>query len=398
MMEKKMSNQNKIGVLAATIIGINAMIGAGVFAMPALLSSVVGPASILSFALNSFIILTIVFSLGRLALLYPGEGWGYRYPSLWGGHLVGMISSCLYIGGVTVAMGFLTQQAGVWLAQYSSYSASTLGTVVLGILLALVLAGTEISSWGQYLIAACVLVPLGITSVICWAHFQPSLVTPFVPHGYQSILTALPVVIFSLLGFESITSLYSVVENPRTNVPRAAVYAVCTVVGMYTLFVSGAFFSIAPQHFSAGASEAFSEVLVRVMPQYGFLKVLCSVGAFFAIFGTLHSMIWSVAVLLFDVVKRVKLTVVTQAVARGSITATTCVVITGAATLYCTLGIAAEKIVAMTPLLIVPAYTLSVVALLLNKKDAKKGDRFLAVLSLASCSLLIYYSLQSVIG
>ena len=393
-----MSQQQKIGVFAATIIGINAMIGAGIFAMPALLSPVAGPASILSFGLSSFVILTIVFSLGRLAVMHPGEGWGYRYPALWGGHTLGLISSFMYISGVLVAMGFLTQQAGVWLAQYTSYSPEVVGTGVLFVLLALVLAGTEISSWGQYVIGACVLIPLGLTSLICWMNFQPALVTPFVPHGMQSVFTALPIVIFALLGFECIPSLYSVVENPKVNVPRAAVYAVCTVVGMYTLFVAGAFFSIMPSAFSGGAGQAFSQVLVQVFPQYGFLKVLCSIGAFFAIFGTLHSMIWSVAVLLFDVLKKVRMSSVQAMITRGTLNATTCIVITGAVTLYCALGMAADKIVPLTPLFIVPAYALSVIALLYDKKERLGGHGLLAVAALFSCAVLIYFSLCGVLG
>ena len=309
--------QNKIGIVAATIIGVNAMIGAGIFAMPAKLANIVGPASIFSYLLCSVIILSIVFPLGRLAQIHPGEGWGYRYPALWGGHMLGMISSLSYMIGVIVAMGFLTQYAGVTLAQYVPYDSTMIGAVALAVIVALVLAGTQISTWGQYLIAFCVLAPLGLTGLVCWTNIRPELLSPIAPYGYGAVFSALPVVIFSLLGFESITSLYRVVRDPQRNVPRAAVFSVMTVVGMYILFVSGAMFAIPAEHFAAGLNQAFSSVLVTVLPAYSFMRPVITIGMFFAIFGTLHSMVWSVAELLFDVTRKARNPLVTGLIRRG---------------------------------------------------------------------------------
>ncbi len=64
----------KIGLAVATIVGMNAMIGAGIFAVPAALASHVGPAGIITYA---FVILAVWFmgsSIARLAQLFPQEG------------------------------------------------------------------------------------------------------------------------------------------------------------------------------------------------------------------------------------------------------------------------------------------------------------------------------------
>lgn len=387
----------QIGLLAATIIGINAMIGAGIFAMPAQLSGIVGPASIFSFMLCSVIILSIVFPLGRLAQLYPGEGWGYRYPALWGGHLLGLVTSLAYIAGVIIAMGFLVQQAGVWLTQYIPLSANLIGVGMLAAIIVLVLAGTQISTWGQYLIALCVFVPLGLTSVVCWTHMKPSLMTPFAPHGYRSVLSALPVVIFSLLGFESIASLYRVVRNPQRNVPLAAVLSVFAVVGMYILFVSGAMIAIPANSFAAGVNQAFSDVLVGVLPQFSFMRSIITIGAFFAIFGTLHSMIWSVAELLFDVTRKVKSSWFKAILRRGILCERGCIWVTGLATVACTLFLRAGVIFNIVPLLIVPAYGLSIIALLFNAGEWRNGKNSTALAALVSVGGLVYLGLSNLL-
>lgn len=390
-------NGGKIGLLAATVIGINAMIGAGIFAMPAKLANIVGPASIFSYLLCSLVILSIVFPLGRLAQLYPGEGWGYRYPAQWGGHLLGMVSSLGYIVGVIIAMGFLTQYAGVTLAQYLPYDPTVIGAGCLAIIIALVLAGTQISTWGQYMIAVCVLVPLGLTGLVCWGNVQPALFSPIAPFGYGAVFRALPVVIFSLLGFESIASLYRVVENPQRNVPRAAVISVMTVVGMYILFVSGAMFAIPPQYFAAGVSQAFSDVLVTVLPGYGIMRPIITIGMFFGIFGTLHSMVWSVAELLFDVTRKARNGVVTGLIKRGFLCKKGCIWIVGLTTLYCTFALKADFILDLTALMIVPAYALSIIALLFNRDEWRNGQNIMALAALASSGGLIWIGLQNIL-
>lgn len=389
-------NNGKIGLVAATVIGINAMIGAGIFAMPATLAHIVGPASILSFMISSLVILSIVFPLGRLAQLHPGEGWGYRYPALWGGHFMGMLSSVGYITGVIVAMGFLTQQAGVWLSQFLPYSPTIIGVAILAIIVALVLGGTQISTWGQYLIAFCVLVPLGITALVCWGNADLNLLTPFAPYGYKAVFSALPVVIFSLLGFESIASLYRVVRNPQRNVPLAAVISVLTVVGMYTLFVSGAMAAI-PVKFFSGTDQPLAGPLLAVLPHLGFMKIILTVGAFFGIFGTLHSMVWSVAELLFDVTRKARNGVVTGLIRNGMLCEKGCIWIVGLATLVCTIFLKAKVIFSLTPLFIIPSYTLSIIALLTDRGEWHSGQNIWALAALVSSGGMIYLSVCNVL-
>ena len=50
--------------------------------------------------------------------------------------------------------------------------------------------------------------------------------------------------LFALLGFECIVSLYSVVENPTKNVPRAFMIAILFVGGLYLFFTGGIFMDI----------------------------------------------------------------------------------------------------------------------------------------------------------
>src|SRR5918996_1117742 len=96
--EDSMSTQSspKIGVTTATIVGMNAMIGAGIFTAPAALASSVGPAGIVLYAGVVLAVWCMALSLARLASLYPEEGSFYVYAKQWGGHWIGLLASGLY--------------------------------------------------------------------------------------------------------------------------------------------------------------------------------------------------------------------------------------------------------------------------------------------------------------
>lgn len=385
----------KISLGVAVVIGINAMIGAGIVAIPTFLSRQVGPAGVFSFAFSIFVVLCMSLSLAKLADRFPGEGWSYRYPKIWGGHKLGLFSGFCYIIGVMIAMGFLVQQAGVWAQNFfPNISAITLGVGVLLILTGLVLAGAEASSWGQYIIAAVVVSALLVTVGICISQFDAANLTPFLPGGVRSVFAAAPKAMFTMLGFESIASLYSIVRKPERNIPLAGVLSVVFVGSLYLLF-SGSILSAVPgEHFVNGANETLTAVLNRVFPQFKFLSFLLLLGGLFAIIGTLHSMIWSCAVLLTDVLKKVQTPMVANMVEKGTWSPTVSILVTATVMLVASLFLHSELILDLSVCLIATAYILAMSLLLFLREFWASGRNVLTLLAVFGGFVLIYFSLQ----
>src|SRR5262245_2205421 len=105
------SHGTKIGLMTATIIGMNAMIGSGIFTAPAAIASYVGPAGIVAYIFVVLSVWCMALSLARLAALYPQDGAFYTYTRQWGGHAMGLLAGGFYIFGLIVAMGLLCQVA-----------------------------------------------------------------------------------------------------------------------------------------------------------------------------------------------------------------------------------------------------------------------------------------------
>ena len=89
MAEKKKNNNNdydvevsfsrQLDLFDASMIGIGAMIGAGIFVLTGIAAGEAGPGAILAFALNGAVTLLTAFAYAELASAYPEAGGGYSY-------------------------------------------------------------------------------------------------------------------------------------------------------------------------------------------------------------------------------------------------------------------------------------------------------------------------------
>lgn len=385
-------DETKVGIIVATLIGVNAMIGAGVMALPALVAKTAGPAGILSFLLSTVCGIFLGLSLARLAIIHPGKAWNYLYPSLWGGHTCGMLSASCYLFGIIIAMGFLVQQAGIWLHPFiPMIEPQSLGIITLALLTLLVLAGAHVSSWGQYIIASCVVVPLLITTIVCWSHFSFEAITPFMPFGTASIFSAASLTLFSFFGFESISSLYSSLQNPSRTIMYATILSISIVGFIYMIFTAGILFSVPLSCFSAGVNEPLSIVVKRAFPQYTFLPALILVAGLFAIIGTLHSMIWSVGNLFFDVISRVRTRFIIKLLNAKVITNSRIVIVTSVFMGLSSL-VHAEQLIKLAVVLVIITYLLAIIYLLFQKKEWESGFNFITVSACISGIILLYHA------
>ena len=304
-----MANQSattKIGLATATIIGMNAMIGAGIFTAPAAMAANVGPAGILAYLFVVVAVWFIALSLSRLAMLFPEEGSYYAYAKQWGGHLVGMIAGWAYMIGLLIAMGLLSQAAGDYLHKLlPMFSPYTLGLTTLIALVVLNMFGVALSQLGQHILIVCTLFPLLTTTVMCLLHADVRNLFPFAPYGFVNIFKATRIVIFGFFGFECTASLFNVVSNPKRNIPRAVTYSIVIVGLIYTLFIASLILSIPLAHFT-DPNIPLTNILSIVFPDNTWMILIIHLAILSAIIGTIHSMVWSSSALLLSLIKTIK--------------------------------------------------------------------------------------------
>ena len=386
------SNATKISLPIATIIGMNAMIGAGIFTAPAAIASYVGPIGIGVYLCVVMAVLFVALALARVAALFPEEGSFYVYASQWGGHTVGLIASWSYVIGLTTAMGLLAQVAGLYLHPFfPDYSVHTLGVITLVSLTALNMVGITLSELGQQVLIVCTTFPIITTIVLCFSKANIAHLTPLAPYGITNIFKATRAVIFGFFGFECAASLFAIVRDPEKNVPRAITYSVILVGTLYTLFVASLILST-PLRFFSNPHIIISDILQVTFPNNPWLLKAIHISILSAIFGTLHSMIWSLSALLVALTHKLKSK--TARAITAHISPRMAVLLVGIAIFISFSTIThMDLFFSLTNLGVVSAFLLSIITLLTIKKE-RTISTFIGVFA---ASVILFFALEGVV-
>src|SRR3989337_4459781 len=118
----------EMGLMDATLIGVGAMIGAGIFVLTGIAAGVAGPGLIITFSLNGLVALLTAFSYAELGSCYHDAGGGYLWVKeglpKWNGFISGWMSwfahavACsLYALGFGAYFGHVLEGFGVHVPQ-----------------------------------------------------------------------------------------------------------------------------------------------------------------------------------------------------------------------------------------------------------------------------------------
>lgn len=237
------------------MVGVSAMLGAGVFVLSGVALREAGPAALVAFALNGLITLVTAFSFAELAAAFPESGGSYVFARkvfpvggafatgwvLWLAYLVAAALYALGFGSFLVyAVQIGAEAAGhpvlipKWAALVVALAATGLSTGLLtrgG-------AGAASTIAVAKLIAFLLIVIPGLYLVGTSA---PGTVTTnfsdFAPHGMAGIAVAMGFTFIALEGFEVVAAVGGEVRNPAVTIPRAMFLSIGITLTIYLLLL-----------------------------------------------------------------------------------------------------------------------------------------------------------------
>ncbi len=392
------NTSEKIGIITATIVGMNAMIGAGIFSVPAALGAYVGPAGLISYI---FVIVAVWFmgsSMARLAQLYPEEGSFYTYASQWGGHIMGLLSTGAYLIGLTIAMGLLVHLTGDYLhSTFPMLSPFSLGLITLICLVIFNIVGVKLSQLGQMILICCTVFPLLAITFLCFLNGSFANFHPFMPYGLGNVFKATKAVIFGFFGFECASSLFALVDKPEKNVPRALMLSIFLVGMLYLAFVGSIIFAV-PLSLLRDHTIPLSETLGSLFPQYPWLINIIHFSILSAIIGTVHSMIWSASALLLAYFKKFKNSQVQNLIEKKIITSRTTIVLIGLGIFISFATIQSlDSFFSLTALFMIVAFISSMITLLTLKEEWQSGQNIKTILGFLTAFVIFYFALEGLL-
>ena len=112
-----------IGFISLVAIGVNGVIGAGIFALPATVAKILGPASSTAYLLTGAIVILICLCFAEAGAMFEMSGGPYVYARKAFGDLVGFEVGWIFIVARLTAMAAITNVFVSYLSYFFLISA-----------------------------------------------------------------------------------------------------------------------------------------------------------------------------------------------------------------------------------------------------------------------------------
>jgi amino acid transporter/nucleotide-binding universal stress UspA family protein len=242
----------EMGLMDATLIGVGAMIGAGIFVLTGIAAGVAGPALIITFTLNGFVALLTAFSYAELGSCYHDAGGGYLWVKeglpKWNGFISGWMSwfahavACsLYALGFGAYFDLVLREFSIVMPQWGFFSPQKILAAITAVVFAYVnfRGASETGKVGNFvtiakIIILFVFIGFGLNIMFGKTDLITAF-TPFMPNGWDGVFKAMGLTFIAFQGFEVISQCSEEIKNPKKNIPRAVFLSLIIVIPIYLL-------------------------------------------------------------------------------------------------------------------------------------------------------------------
>jgi amino acid transporter len=233
--------ERDLGLASVVAISIGAMVGSGIFILPALAVGIAGPAVVLAYLLAGVLVLPAALSKAEMATAMPESGGSYVYIERGMGPLLGTVAGL----GTWFSLSFkgaLALVGGVpYLFLLVSVPDAWVLPLTLGLAAALVLvnlAGAKLTGRLQVAIVAVMLAAMvwfvaGGTTDVRGANFAG-----FFREGSGGLLAATGLVFVSYAGVTKVASVAEEIEDPDRNIPLGILGSLGFTTLLYVLIVA----------------------------------------------------------------------------------------------------------------------------------------------------------------
>ena len=283
-----------IGFIGAAILVLNSVIGAGIFQMPAEISSRAGAWSPWLFLIVGVLFITIVLSMAELTSYFKESGGPVLFTTTAFGPLVGFSTGWIFfISRMTAFAANATVMAiylgAIWPWFEDGLGRATLITTVCVTLTYLNYIGVKDGVRTMGVLTVFKLTPVLVLILLAVPHVSPDTLIPARLPVIDDFGATILLLVYPFIGFESATIMSGETREPRSTLPRALVRSTIIIAILYFLVVL-AYISVLPDAGSSGAT--LIDVGRELMGPVGVVAI--TLAAFFSIGGNLSSIMLAV--------------------------------------------------------------------------------------------------------
>lgn len=280
----------RLDVGDAVVVGLGAMIGAGVFSAIGPATAAAGGAALIGLAVAAVVAWCNATSSAQLAAAHPQAGGTYVYGRARLGHVWGFLAGFMFVIGKTascVAMA-LTFGDYAWPDHRRLVAILAVAAVC-----ALNLGGITRTVFATRVILAIVLASLAVVVIGCLFGGRVDAARIDLTSGsVRGTLQSAALLFFAFAGYARLATLGEEVRDPAVTIPRAIPRALALTLAIYTIVLTSALLAAGP------AALAVAKAPLAAAVTAGDLHALAPVvriGAAVASFGVLLSLMLGVS-------------------------------------------------------------------------------------------------------
>ena len=257
------------------MIGVGAMIGAGIFVLTGIAAGVAGPALLVVFLLNGLVALLTAMAYAELGSAFHDAGGGYLWVktslpdpngflSGWMSWFAHAVACSLYALGFGAYFRLVLTSAGVPRLDWGFLTLEKwLAVMVCAIFSYINFRGAAETGKAGNVVTVGKVVIIGLFvaagfAVMAGRPGWPDAFRPFLSQGWGGVFAAMGLTFIAFEGYEIIAQTSEEVENPKRNVPRAVFLSLLIVIPIYLLVAIVAIGAVVPP-----SGLAITEYLAR---------------------------------------------------------------------------------------------------------------------------------------
>ena len=232
--------KRSLSLFAVVCLGLNGVIGQGIFFLPGKAAAQMGPAALIGLLIGAILCFCIALCFAEVGSRFQGTGGAYLYARKAFGNFVGFevgwMTCCVaVIAWATLANGFTRVFAEFFPAIDSG---NTQKLVSVGVVTGLTLINLKGAAMGAKIVkffTVAKLVPIAVFILVGLFYIEPTNFTPFAPHGYDSIAETTMILLYAYVGFETMVVPAGEMSNPRRAVPLSLFIVISASAVVYVL-------------------------------------------------------------------------------------------------------------------------------------------------------------------
>ncbi len=387
--QKKRVLKRSIGLWSAVAINVGAIIGGGIFVVTGIVAGYAGSALIVSMIIAGVIAFITAWSFAKLTAWQPVEGGVYEYGRQLVSPYAGFLAGWMWI----VANTFVGAAVSLGFAYYLTAAFPNLPTGIVAAVLCLSFTGLNLVGAKESANVNNVLVSIKL-AILCFFVFfgifyvNTNNFIPFTPLS-NGVLFGTFFIFFAYGGFARVSVIAEEIKDAKRNVPRALLLSLGISIVVYVLVGLIAVGLLGPNGLAASTSPLSTAIGVT---GNSLAIQIVSIGGLVATASVLLTAILGVSRMAYSMARRNDLPSPLARLHHRFLTPYYSILVTGVLMAALVLFVDLKSVVAVSTFALLFNYCITNISAF-KLKNGRKLGRFVPLLGLATCILLLAFIL-----